>query len=411
MDELLTPRQRELKGITREIALKYVQPVAAELDRDNRYPTEIIEQLAQANLMGVWIPEEYGGSGGGVMDLCMVVEELSRICGGVGVTYAVNALGSFPIILSGDEEQKKKWLPDIAAGKRLVAFGLSEKGAGSDAGSLQCRAELDGDHYVLNGDKKWNTNGGAAEVETIFCLTRPDRGARGISAIVVEKGTEGFTIGKQEDKMGIRCVPVHEIHFNNCRVPVANRLGPEGSGFKTAMMTLDRARPGVASQAVGLAQGALDLALDWANQRKQFGQSIASFQALQFKLADMATRVEAARQLVYTSARAIDAGLPNVSKVSAMGKVFATDTAMEVTTQAVQIFGGYGFCKDYPDREVHARRQDHPDLRGDQRDPAGRDLARDHQAGCFDQGRRVGHGHSVDPAVLMRRARAPWRSR
>ncbi len=348
MDELLTPRQRELKAMTREIALEYVRPVAAQLDRDNAYPWEVVKQLAAAGLMGVWIPEEYGGQGGGVMDLSVVVEELSRICGGVGVTYAVNALGSFPIILSGSEEQKKRWLPDVAAGKRLVAFGLSEKSAGSDAGSLQCRAVLEGDHYILNGDKKWNTNGGAAELETILCVTRPDRGARGISAIVVEKGTPGFTIGKLEDKMGIRCVPVHEIHFKDCRVPKENLLGTEGTGFKTAMKTLDRARPGVAAQAVGLAQGALDLALDWANNREQFGKSISSFQGIQFILADMATKVEAARQLVYTAARSIDAGAKNVSQLAAMAKVFATDVAMEVTTNAVQVFGGYGYCKDYP---------------------------------------------------------------
>ena len=348
MDELLSPRQRELKAITRAIALEHVRPVAAELDRDNKYPWDVIKQLAAADLMGVWIPKEYGGSGGGVLDLCVVVEELSRMCGGVGVTYAVNALGSFPILLSGSDEQKKRWLPDIASAKRLIAFGLSERDAGSDAGSLQCRAELVGDHYVLNGDKKWNTNGGAADIETIFCLTRPDRGARGMSAIVVEKGTPGFTIGKMEDKMGIRCVPVHEIHFKDCKVPKENLIGGEGGGFKTAMMTLDRARPGVASQAIGLAQGALDLAVDWANHRRQFGQSIASFQGLQFMMADMAAKVEAARQLVHASARAIDMGAPNVSKLSAMGKVFATDVAMEVTTNAVQIFGGYGYCKDYP---------------------------------------------------------------
>jgi len=265
------------------------------------------------------------------------------------VAYAVNALGSFPIILGGTEDQKTRWLPGIAAGEKLVAFGLSEKDAGSDAGSMTTRAERDGDHYVLNGEKKWNTGGAVASYNTIFAVTEPGRGARGISALVVEKDTPGYRVGKHEDKMGIRCVPVVEIHLENCKVPADNLLGgAEGKGFKHAMMTLDRARPGVAAQAVGLAQGAFDLALEYTGNRQQFGQSISAFQGVQWMLADMGTQIEAARQLVYTAARAADEGSKSLSKLSAMCKLFATDVAMKVTTDAVQLFGGYGYVKDYP---------------------------------------------------------------
>jgi butyryl-CoA dehydrogenase len=349
VDELLTKENIHYRDLTRELAEKYVRPVAAELDRTGEYPWSVIKALQEAGLMGVWIPKDYGGDGAGVLNLCIVVEELSRACGGIGVTYAVNSLGSFPIILGGTEEQKKKYLPDIAAGKRLIAYALSEKEAGSDAGSLRAQALRDGDDYVIDGDKKWTTNAGAANLFTVFATVNPERGTRGVSGFIVERGTAGFEIGKREDLMGIRCVPVHETHFKKCRVPATQLLGgAEGRGFKHAMMTLDSARPAVAAQALGLAQGALDLALDYTKKRHQFGQSIASFQAIQFMLADMATQVEAARHLVYAAARAIDAGAPDVSKIAAMSKVFATDTAMKVTTDAVQLFGGYGYCRDYP---------------------------------------------------------------
>lgn len=350
MDELLSKENLEYREKTKEIADRYVRPVAAELDRNAEYPWSVVRALQEAGLMGVWIPKDYGGNGAGVLNLCIVVEELSKACGGVGVTYAVNALGSFPLLVGGTEEQKKKHLPELAAGRKLIAFGLSEKKAGSDAGSLQTRATKDGDsHYLINGEKKWNTNGGAADLYTVFTTVNPERGGRGITAFVVEKGMEGFRIGKKEDLMGIRCVPVHELHFENCQVPTANLLGgKEGHGFKHAMMTLDLARPGVAAQAVGLAQGALDLAIKYVNEREQFGQKVSSFQAIQFMLADMATQIEAARQLVYQSARAADLGVKNTSKFAAMAKVFATDTAMMVTTNCVQLFGGYGYCRDYP---------------------------------------------------------------
>lgn len=349
MDELLTKENIYYRDLTRGIAEKYVRPVAAELDRTGEYPWTVIKALQEAGLMGVWIPKDYGGAGAGVLNLCIVVEELSRACGGIGVTYAVNSLGSFPIILGGTEEQKKQYLPDIATGKRLIAYALSEKLAGSDAGSLKTQALKDGESYVLTGDKKWTTNAGAANIFTVFATVNPDRGTRGVSGFIVERGMNGFEIGKREDLMGIRCVPVHETHLRNCRVNPSQLLGGvEGRGFKHAMMTLDNARPAVAAQAVGLAAGALDLALEYTKKREQFGQSIASFQAIQFMLADMATQVEAARQLVYAAARALDAGAPNVSKVAAMSKVFATDTAMRVTTDAVQLFGGYGYSREYP---------------------------------------------------------------
>jgi len=348
MDELLTPQQRDLKARAREVAEKYIRPQAAELDREGRYPNEIMEKISEYGLMGVWVPKEYGGGGGGVFDLCLIVEELSKKCGGVGVTFAVNALGSFPILLGGNEEQKNTFLRDVATGKKYIAFCLSEKESGSDAGSLKTMAVRDGDHFIINGDKKWTTNANAAQLYTVFANSNPDKGMRGISAFLVEKGHPGFTIGKEEDKMGIRCVPVHETHFNNCRIPVSQMLGREGMGFMLAMATLDRARPGVAAQALGLAQGAFDLAIDYASKRRQFGSNLLGFQALQFMLADHATQIEAARQLVYTSARAVDMGLKNFSKLSAMGKLFASDVAMKVTTDAVQIFGGYGYCRDYP---------------------------------------------------------------
>jgi butyryl-CoA dehydrogenase len=349
MHELLSKKNIDYLERAREVAEKYVRPRSAELDQTGEYGWDILEALRDYELTGVWIPEEYGGQGSGVLDMCLIVEQLSRACGGVGVAYAVNALGSFPIILGGTEEQKQRYLPAIAAGKELIAFGLSEKASGSDAGSLRTTALKDGDDYVLNGQKKWNTNGGVASVFTVYALTAPERGMRGISAFVVEKDTPGFTVGKREDTLGIRTVSVNELEFEDCRVPASQLMGgKELGGFKNAMMTLDRARPGVAAQALGLAQGAFEWALRYSSERRQFGQTVMSHQAIQFMLADMGTQIEAARQLVYTAARVIDSGAKNVNKIAAMAKVFATDTAMKVTTDAVQLFGGYGYCRDYP---------------------------------------------------------------
>jgi len=347
--ELLTSENLEYIERAHEVAEKVIRPVAAKYDREQEYPWEFQKAITKAGLSGVWIPKEHGGAGGGVLNLCLVIEQLSRACGGMGVAYAVNALGSFPIIVAGTDEQKRRWLPGIASGEKLIAFALSEKDAGSDAGGMSTRAVLEGDHYVLNGEKKWNTGGAVASLNTVFAVTAEGRGARGISALVVEAGTEGYRVGKHEDKMGIRCVPVVELHLENCRVPVENLLGgKEGLGFKHAMMTLDLARPGVAAQALGLAQGAFELAVDYTGKRHQFGQAINSFQGIQWMLADMATQIEMARHLIYTAARAADAGAKNVSKLAAMAKLAATDMAMKVTTDAVQLFGGYGYIKDYP---------------------------------------------------------------
>jgi butyryl-CoA dehydrogenase len=349
IEALYTPMQIDLQRRAHEVAETAMRPVAAKYDVEQTFPWEVQQAIKAAGLSGVWIPKEFGGMGGGVLDLCIVVEEFSRACGGMGVGYAVNALGSFPIIVGGTTEQQERWLPGIAAGEKLISFGLSEKEAGSDAGSMTTKAEKDGDAYVLNGEKKWNTGGAVASYNTIFAVTEPGRGARGISAFIVEKDTPGYRVGKHEDKMGIRCVPVVEIHLEHCRVPATNLLGGhEGHGFKHAMLTLDRARPGVASQAVGLAQGALDLAMQYTHERKQFGQSVSSFQGVQWMLADMATQIEAARQLVHHAARVIDSGHKHITKLSAMCKLMATDVAMRVTTDCVQLFGGYGYCKDYP---------------------------------------------------------------
>ncbi len=347
----LTAENLAWRERAREVAERVVRPLAAKFDREQSYPWEIKDAIAKAGLLQVWIPKQYGGAGAGVLDLCLCVEELSRACGGVGVLYAVNALGSFPILVGGTEAQKQKYLPQIASGKKLISFGLSEKFAGSDAQSLRFRATRDGEHYVLDGEKKWNTGGGAANLYTIFAVTDPASKSRRISAFLVDKDEKyaGFEIGKVEDKMGIRCVPVVELQFKGCRIPASTLLGGEaGHGFRHAMMTLDRARPGVAAQGVGLAQGAFEYALLYATRREQFDAPISSFQMIQQMLADMGMKIEAARQLVYTAAKAIDTDRPDAPKLAAMAKCYATDVAMEVTTNAVQIFGGYGYMKDYP---------------------------------------------------------------
>ena len=345
----LTEENRAWKERAREVAEKVVRPLARKYDLEQSYPWEIKEAIAEAGLMSVWIPKEYGGAGAGILNLCLCVEELSRACGGVGVLYCVNALGSFPILIGGTEEQKKKYLPKIAKGESLIAFCLSEKFAGSDAGALKTRAVADGDTFVLNGEKKWTTNGGAADLYTVFASTSPQDRTRGISAFLVEKTTPGFSVGKVEDKMGIRCVPVVEVRLEDCRVPKAQLLGgATGQGFKHAMQTLDFARPGVAAQGLGLAQGALEFAQVYTGRREQFGSTLQQFQLVQGMLADMGTRVEAARQLVYAAAHAADTSSPDTTRLAAMCKLFATDVAMQVTTDAVQLFGGYGYMRDYP---------------------------------------------------------------
>lgn len=348
MNYFLTEEQQFIKEIAATVAREKILPVRAELDEAQGFPWEIVKVLADSNLFGVYIGEEYGGTGGGVLDLCIAVEELSRVCGGISLCLAATALGTFPLLLFGSEEQKKKYLPAIAAGKRLVAFALTESGAGSDAGAIQATARKDGDSYVLNGTKQWITNGGEAEIYTVVAMTDKSRGSRGASAFIVEKGTPGFDFGKKENKLGIRASATRELVFQDCRIPAGNLLGREGQGFIVAMKTFDASRPGVAAQAVGIAQGALDEAASYARQREQFGKPIISFQGVQFMLADMAIKIEAARSLVYAVARAIDGGEKRISKESAMAKVFASDTAMQVTVDAVQILGGYGYMKEYP---------------------------------------------------------------
>jgi butyryl-CoA dehydrogenase len=348
MDYNLSEDHEAIREICTEIAERHIRPVRAQLDEENRFPSEIMKVMADSDLFTIYVPEEYGGTGLGTLALCLATEEFSRACGGVAVCYAANALGAMPILLSGSEEQKQRYLPPLAAGEKLAAFALTEPEAGSDAGAIKTRAVRDGDHYVINGTKQWITNGGEAQIYTVIAMTDPSRGTRGASAFVVEEGTPGFSYGKKEDKMGIRASATRELIFEDCRIPAENLISREGFGFMVAMKTLDNSRPGVAAQAVGIAQGALDEATKYASQRKQFGSRIDSFQGIQFMLADMATQIEAARALVYSVARMIDGGATKFDKESAMAKVFASDVAMKVTTDAVQILGGYGYMKEYP---------------------------------------------------------------
>ncbi len=340
--------QLALKEKARHVAETYVRPKAAEHDRTGEYPHEVMKEIVKAGLMGVWIPQEFGGGGKGVVETCIIVEELSRACGGIGVAFAVNALGSFPLTICENEPLKKRFLPRVASGQDYIAFGLSEIAAGSDAGSLTARADPVADGFEITGAKKWTTNAGVANLFTVFANADVSKGPRGVTALSVERGTPGFTIGRREDTMGIRCVPIHELKFDKCKVPAGNQLCKEGRGFALAMATLDKARPGVAAQAVGLAQGALDLAAQFVCQRKQFGKLLSEQQALQFMLADMAVQVQAARSLVYDAAVAIDQGDRRGTALASMAKVFATDVAMRVTTDATQLFGGYGYVRDYP---------------------------------------------------------------
>ncbi len=348
MDYLLTEDQKMIKDLARQIAEEHVLPVRAELDETGEFPWEIMKILAQADMFRVFIPEQYGGLGTGALELCLVVEELSRVCLGISTTYAANALGTYPILLFGTDEQKQKYLPDIADGKRLVAFALTEPNAGSDAGGIQTTATKDGDYYILNGTKQWITNGGEAEIYTVIALTDKSKGARGASAFIVEKGTPGFSFGKKENKMGIRASATRELIFEDCKIPKENLLSREGMGFIVAMKTLDQSRVGVGAQGLGVAQGAFEEAAKFAKQRIQFGQPVISFQAVQHMLADMAIQIEAARALVYSVARYIDSGAKDVTKASAMAKTFATDVAMKVTVDAVQVMGGSGYMKEYP---------------------------------------------------------------
>jgi alkylation response protein AidB-like acyl-CoA dehydrogenase len=348
MDYGLTETQVMIRDLCRQIAQEKIKPVRAHYDETGEFPHEIVKVFAEADICGLYIEEQYGGMGGGVMELAIAVEELSKVCSGISLALAATALGTFPIMLFGTDEQKKRFLPRIASGQSLAAFGLTEANAGSDAGGIRTTAVPDGDCYVLNGTKQWITNGGEADIYSVVAMTNKAKGPRGASAIIVEKGTPGFTFGKKENKMGIRASATRELVFQDCRVPKANLLAKEGMGFIVAMKTLDSSRPGVAAQALGIAAGALDEAVQYSRERRQFGKPIASFQGVQFLLADMATQVEAARALVYAAARYIDSGAKDISRISAMSKLFASDVAMKVTTDAVQVFGGYGYMKEYP---------------------------------------------------------------
>jgi len=348
MSDFLTVEQEELRKLARRIAEEKVRPRAAECDRNGEFPWDLIKVFSQAGFYGSYIEEKYGGIGGGVMDLVLITEELSRACGGISLAVAATALGTFPIIIAGSDEQKQRWLPKLAKGEILAGFGLTEPEAGSDASNMKTTARLDGDYYILNGLKHFITNAGVAKIYTVITSTDSSKGVMGTSAFVVEEGTPGFSYGKEEDKLGIRASQTRELIFEDCRVPKENLLGKPGRGFVVAMQTLDRSRPGVAAQALGIAQGAFDLAVDYVRQRQQFGRTIADFQGIQWMLADMGTEIESARALLYKASRMIDAGVPNVAKISAMSKLKCSDVAMQVTTDAVQLFGGYGYMKDYP---------------------------------------------------------------
>jgi butyryl-CoA dehydrogenase len=348
MNFQLTEEQEMLRKMIRDFAENQVAPTAAERDEEERFDRAIFEQMAELGLTGIPWPEKYGGAGADYMSYVIAVEELSRVDASIGVTLSAHvSLASWPIYKFGTEEQKQKFLRPLAEGKKLGAYCLTEPGSGSDAAGMRTTAVRDGDHYVLNGSKIFITNAGEAEIYIVFALTNPELKHKGITAFIVEKGMPGFTMGKKEKKLGIRSSPTLAVNFEDVRVPVENVLGEEGQGFKIAMMTLDGGRNGIAAQALGIAQGAFDHALAYAKERHQFGKPIASLQAIQFKLADMATKIEAARLLTYQAAWLEDQGLP-YGKASAMSKVFAGDIAMEVTTEAVQIFGGYGYTREYP---------------------------------------------------------------
>ncbi|MDQ7772829.1 MAG: acyl-CoA dehydrogenase family protein [Elusimicrobiales bacterium] len=348
MDYFLNEQQIMVRDLARRIAREKIAPVAAQYDESEEFAWPIMKVLAESDLFGIYIPEQYGGLGGGIMDMCVVTEELSRACGAIALGYASSALGALPIMISGSEEQKKKYLPEIASGRKLAAFCLTEAGAGSDATAIQTTARKEGDKYILNGTKQWITNAGEAEIYTVIAMTDKKKGVRGASAFIVEKGTKGMEFGKKEKKMGIRASATREVIFTDCEIPAANLISREGMGFIAALKTLDTSRPGVAAQAVGMAQGAFDHALEYARTRVQFGQPITGFQAVQHMIADMGTQIEAARALTYAVARMVDSGAKSISRESAMSKLFASDMAMKVTTDAVQLMGGYGYMRDYP---------------------------------------------------------------
>ena len=348
MDFVLSKEHEMARTLFREFAEKEVKPLAAEIDQTERFPTETVEKLKKYGFLGIPFPREVGGQGCDTLTYVLCIEELSKVCATTGVIVSAHtSLGTDPIKKFGTPEQQERYLKKLASGEYLGAFALTEPGAGTDASGQQTKAVLVGDHYVLNGSKIFITNGGQADTYIVFAMTDKSKGTKGISAFIVEKGFPGFSIGKKEDKLGIRASSTTELIFENCIVPKENLLGAEGKGFSIAMQTLDGGRIGIAAQALGIAAGALDETKKYVNERKQFGRPISKFQNTQFVFADLATKVEAARMLVYKAAMAKDTQ-KRFSVEAAMAKLFAAETAMEVTTKVVQMFGGYGYTRDYP---------------------------------------------------------------
>src|SRR5215470_14822695 len=344
----LTDEQRAIRDLAREVARERIAPLAARVDETGEYPHEQLKVLGQQGLMGLHIPEEYGGSGAGALAFCLAAEEVAWACAATSTVLLVQNLGGYPISLAGTEDQKRRFLPRLATGEITAAFSLSESGSGSDAVAMQCRAVRKGDRYVVNGSKMWVTNGSHAGVITVFVTTDRAKRAKGVTALLVEPGMKGFTVGKNEKKLGIHGSPTVALEFSDCEIPIENRLGEEGGGFKVALQTLERSRPTIGAQAVGIAQAALDAAVGYAKERRAFNQPIATFQGIQFMLADMAMAVHASRLVVHHAAGLIDRGASGLAFEASMAKCMASDTAMKVATDAVQIFGGYGYTREFP---------------------------------------------------------------
>jgi alkylation response protein AidB-like acyl-CoA dehydrogenase len=344
----LTDDQRMIRDLARKVARDRIAPRAAHYDETESYPEDSIAAIVEAGLFGIWVPEEYGGNDLGCLALALVCEEIAAACAATATQYLDQPLGGLPILLAGTDEQRQRYLPGLAAGERFAAYALSEPGAGSDAAGLRTTAVRKGDHYVLNGSKQWCTNGDHADVVCVFATVDPKRRAKGITAFLVDRGTPGFTVGKKERKLGIRASPTVALHFSDCAVPVSQRLGDEGEGFSLAMRTLDVTRPATGAMAVGIGQAALDAAVGYAKERQQFGQPIGAFQGIQFMLADMAMQVHAARLMVHHAARQVDAGIRGNTYEASMAKCWAGDAAMKVATDAVQVFGGYGYTREFP---------------------------------------------------------------
>jgi alkylation response protein AidB-like acyl-CoA dehydrogenase len=337
-----------IRDLARKVARERIAPHAAHYDETETYPEESMRAIVESGLYAVWVPEAYGGTAMGVLALALVCEEIAAACAASGTQYLDQALGGLPILMAGDETQKKKYLPGLASGEILSAFSLSEPGAGSDAAGLRTTAVRRGDHYVLNGSKQWCTNGDHADVVAVFATVDPVKRAKGVTAFLVEKGTPGFEVGKKEKKLGIRASPTVALHFADCAIPASQRLGAEGEGFRIAMSTLDVTRPATGALAVGIAQAALDAAVGYAKERQQFGQPIAAFQGIQFMLADMAMQTHAARLMIHHAARQVDAGVRDNTYEASMAKCWAGDAAMKVAIDAVQVFGGYGYTREFP---------------------------------------------------------------